>query len=332
MSNEHFSAYLVEDTADGVRGSLQRLPSERLPAGDVLIRVQWSSLNYKDALAATGHPGVVRQLPHVPGIDAAGIVESSSSSDYQAGDRVLVTGYELGQSHWGAWAEYVRVPSSWIVPQPPGLTAREAMILGTAGFTAAQCVMAIQRNEVGPEMGEVVVTGATGGVGSLSVRLLAKLGYRVVAVTGKKDWHEQLRRWGAARVMDRSEVCDTSERPMLRGQWAGGVDTVGGVTLATLLRSTRYGGCIAACGLVGGAELQMSVYPFLLRGVTLAGVASADCPYPRRLEIWNKLAGEWRLSELDSQVTEVPLDDVDREVRRILNGEQVGRVIVRIGA
>lgn len=332
MSIEEFTAYYVEKSADGARGSLQQLPGERLPAGDVLIRVQWSSLNYKDALAATGHPGVVRQLPHVPGIDAAGVVEASSSSDYQAGDQVLVTGYELGQSHWGAWAEYVRVPASWIVPQPLGLTAREAMILGTAGFTAAQCVMAIQRNDIGPEVGEVVVTGATGGVGSLSVRLLAKLGYQVVAVTGKKDWHEQLRRWGAVRVMDRSEVCDTSERPMLRGQWAGGVDTVGGVTLATLLRSTRYGGCIAACGLVGGADLQMSVYPFLLRGVTLAGVASADCPYPRRREIWSRLAREWKPDELNSQVTEVPLDGVEREVRRILNGDQVGRVIVRIGA
>jgi acrylyl-CoA reductase (NADPH) len=305
------------------------LPMDRFPDGEVTVQVRWSSLNYKDALATTGHRGVVKQLPHVPGIDAAGVIVDSRSPDHVVGDSVIVTGYELGQSHWGGWSEIIRVPADWIVPLPIGLSARDAMIYGTAGFTAAQCVTALQVQGVMPTSGEVVVTGASGGVGSLSVRLLSSLGYCVIAVSGKSDWHSQLLRWGAARVMDRDEFQDDAARPMLSARWAGGVDTVGGTMLARLLKETQYGGAVAACGLVAGADLDVTLYPFLLRGIALCGVASADCPRDKRLRIWSQLAGPWKLATLDEGVTEATLEQMPELTAKMLRGEIGGRVIVR---
>ncbi|MHC4400759.1 MAG: YhdH/YhfP family quinone oxidoreductase [Planctomycetota bacterium] len=329
MTPDAFRCYLVRKTGKGeIAGGLDRRPTFELPAGDVLIRVAYSSLNYKDALAARGHPGVARRFPHVPGIDAAGTVQESSSADFRPGDKVLVTSYELGAERWGGWADYVRVPADWVLPLPKGLSLEESMILGTAGLTAGLCVRALRHHEIAPESGEVVVTGATGGVGTLAVRLLAKLGYVVVAVSGKAEKHEWLRRQGAARVVTRKEMLDPSNRPLLSARWAGAVDTVGGAMLATLLRSMRSEGCVASCGLVGGDKLATTVYPFILRGVTLAGIDSAWCPRVRREEIWHRLAIDWKLDGLTSIRTVIQPEQIGDYVGQILSGQITGRVII----
>jgi putative YhdH/YhfP family quinone oxidoreductase len=328
-----FPCFMVRKDADGqVAARVESITRDQLPPGDVLLRVAYSSLNYKDALACQGHPGVVRSFPHVPGIDCAGAVVESTSADYRPGDEVLVTGYELGAGHWGGFAAYVRVPADWVVPLPAGLSARAAMIYGTAGFTAAQCVTAIVGHGIRPERGPVLVTGATGGVGSVSVAILAKLGYQVVAVSGKSEQHDWLHRLGASSILGRDEVIDTSDRPLLTARWAAAVDTVGGQPLATIVRSIDHRGCVAACGLVAGTELNLSVYPFILRGVTLAGIDSAKCPRPERLEIWQKLAGPWRVGPLDELADEVTLDELPDLVPKILAGRIVGRTLVVPGS
>jgi len=326
-----FRCFYVEKDAAGnlVRG-VRDLPPEQLPPGEVLVRVEYSSLNYKDALAAGGHPGVVRTLPHVPGIDAAGLIEESTSPQLQPGQPVVITGYDLGAGRWGGWSELVRVPAEWVVPLPNGLTLRETMILGTAGFTAAQCVLALQTNGLEPDAGEVVITGATGGVGSIAVKLLAQLGYHIVAVTGKPQFAAQLQSWGARQVIGREEVLNTSNKPLLSGRWAAAVDTVGGQTLTTIIRQTKDYGVVAACGLVGGAELPLTVHPFLLRGVMLAGIASAALRGQRRLGIWDRLSGPWRIADLESLASEVPLAGLEGKIQQILRGEIVGRTLVRI--
>jgi putative YhdH/YhfP family quinone oxidoreductase len=324
-----FPAFVVRKDADGrVVARVERLTVGDLPAGEVLIRVAYSSLNYKDALASQGHPGVVRTLPHVPGIDCAGTVEESTSPEYRQGDQVIITGYDLGAGHWGGYAQFARVPAEWIVPLPSGLTLRETMIYGTAGFTAAQCVAAIIARGIEPDRGPVVVTGSTGGVGSIAVAILAKLGYEVEAVTGKSDQHEWLRKLGARTILGRNEVSDDSDRPLLRSRWAAGVDTVGGKPLATILRSTAHRGCVAACGLVAGTDVPLTIYPFILRGVMLAGIDSANCPRPERLEMWQKLAGAWRVTQLDSIVDEITLDELPDRIQKILAGQIVGRTVV----
>jgi acrylyl-CoA reductase (NADPH) len=326
-----FPAYVVrKSAADEMAGGIEQLTVDDLPPGEVLIRVACSSLNYKDALACQGHPGVVRTFPHVPGIDAAGVVESSDAAEFRAGDEVIVTGYELGSGHWGGYARYIRVPAGWVVPRPAGLSLRECMIYGTAGFTAAQAVWAIRDREISPDEGPVVVTGATGGVGSLAVAILAQLGYEVFAVTGKADAAELLGRIGAAHVIGRDEVSDDSDRPLLTARWAAAVDTVGGTILATILRQTAHRGCVTACGLVAGAELPLTVYPFILRGVTLTGIDSAKCPMPRRREIWDKLAGEWKVPVLETIATEIQLPELPERVRAILGGEIRGRVVISL--
>jgi acrylyl-CoA reductase (NADPH) len=319
----------VHKTADGaVSAHVEAVLLDDLPPGDVLIQVAYSSLNYKDALACQGHPGVVRAFPHVPGIDCAGTVVESSSANYHPGDEVLVTGHEFGAGHWGAFAKYVRVPADWVVPLPQNLPARDAMIYGTAGFTAAQCVDAIRMHGIGPERGPVVITGATGGVGSLAVAILAKMGYEVAAVTGKREQHDWLRRLGAQTILARDDVHDATDRPLLAARWAAAVDTVGGRPLNSILRSIDHRGCVAACGLVAGAELELTVYPFILRGITLAGIDSAKCPRRERLEIWQKLAGPWRVDQLDEIGREITLDELPDRVQKILAGQIVGRTIV----
>ncbi len=331
-SDKPVRCWFVDKPSKEPQLRLATIQAGQLPEGEVEIEVAWSSINYKDGLAAQGHPGIVKSLPHVPGIDAAGTILHSDTSQFQLGQSVLVTGYDLGQGRWGGWSTRIRVPASWVLPLPIGLSVREAMILGTAGFTAAQCVLALERNGVTPASGEIVVTGATGGVGSIALRILKKLGYRVAAVTGKRDQHSQLVHWGADRIIDRVEFQDPSEKPLLNARWAGGVDTVGGLMLTTLLRSCSYGAAVAACGLVGGYQLQMTLYPFLLRGIALCGIASADCPNEPRHRIWENLAGPWKLDGLDAMAVEIKMTDVPLHVAKILAGQVVGRTIINVNA
>jgi putative YhdH/YhfP family quinone oxidoreductase len=275
-SPTEMACYVATKNPDGTTsGQVQWRPLSDLPPGDVLIRVRYSSLNYKDALSATGHPGITKHYPHVPGIDAAGHVLASNSPRYRIGDQVIVTGYELGAGRWGGYSQFIRVPAEWPTPLPVGLLLRESMIFGTAGFTAAQCVAALVAHGVLPAKGEVVVTGASGGVGSVAVAILARLGYRVAAVSGKPAAADLLRQLGAQEILPRDALLDTSTKPLLSGRWAGAVDTVGGQTLATILRSLQLNGCATACGMVGGTELPMTVFPFILRAASLIGIDSA---------------------------------------------------------
>jgi putative YhdH/YhfP family quinone oxidoreductase len=326
-------AFLVTRDADGkVAANLTTLAKEDLPAGDVLIRVDYSSLNYKDALAMRGHPGVVARFPHVPGIDAAGVVEKSTSAAIKPGDEVIVRGYLLGSGAWGAYCDFIRVPAQWVMPLPASMSRFEAMALGTAGFTAAMCVDAILARGVRPAAGEIVVTGATGGVGSIAVAILAKLGYRVVASTGKADAEPLLRLLGAERIVDRRTLVDASDKPLLSQQWASAVDTVGGETLSTLLRSTKTRGVVAACGLVGGIEVPTSVYPFLLRGIRLEGIESGFVPDAERDALWRHLGGDWRVDQLATMTRTVTLEALPPEVDAILAGQITGRVVVQVNA
>lgn len=328
-----FPCCMVRRDASGqLLAGIETIGVEQLPPGDVLIRVAYSSLNFKDALAMQGHTGVVRSLPHVPGIDCAGTVVESASLCFTSGDEVLVTGYELGAGRWGGLSAYVRVPADWVVTLPAGLSPRDAMIYGTAGFTAAQCVAAIVARGIEPARGPVVVSGATGGVGCLAVAILAKLGYYVEAVSGKlerKDWLQSL---GASAILSRSEVLDDTSRPLLAARWAAAIDTVGGKPLETILRSIQHRGCVAACGLVAGDQLHTTVYPFILRGLTLAGIDSAKCPRKERLEIWNLLASTWRIEQLSKIAEEIPLDQVVDRAQELLRGTVAGRTIVAISS
>jgi putative YhdH/YhfP family quinone oxidoreductase len=327
-----FTAYVVRKSAESgaIAANVEEITSDALPPGDVLIRVAYSSLNYKDALACQGHPGVVRNFPHVPGIDAAGVVETSQSFDFQPGDEVIVTGYELGSGHWGGFAEYVRVPAAWIVPRPVGLTLRESMIIGTAGFTAAQAVQAIRQREISAGSGPIAVTGATGGVGTIAVAILSQLGYEVVAVTGKPQAADFLRDLGASQVVGREEVTDRTDRPLLSARWAASVDTVGGDILSTVIRQTDHRGCVTACGLVAGTDLDLTVFPFILRGITLAGIDSAKCPMPERRDVWARLASEWKLADLERIACDISIQELPEQVEAILQGQVQGRTVVRI--
>ncbi len=325
-----FKALIVDKTDAGqfVRNINDRCLND-LPPGDLVIRVNYSSLNYKDALSATGHPGVTRQFPHTPGIDAAGDVLSCESGAFAVGDKVVVTGYDLGMETDGGWGELIRIPSSWAVRRPDGLTEKEAMILGTAGFTAALSVLKLVRAGVKPADGDILVTGATGGVGSIAVAILARAGYRVVAATGKSSDEPFLRNLGAAEVISRDLVTAGSEKPMMKERWAGCVDVVGGDTLSAAVKSTRYGGAVTCCGLVGSTELLLNVFPFILRGVSLIGIDSVKCPVDTRLLVWEKLAGEWKPEQMDNMVTEVSLEGLEEKIQAILQGGLRGRVLVK---
>jgi acrylyl-CoA reductase (NADPH) len=326
-----FRCYLVERPADGpVTAGVAERRIDELPEGDVLVRVAYSSLNYKDALAATGNRGIVKRFPHVPGVDAAGTVVRSDSPEYKVGDEVLVTGFDNGATRWGGWAEYLRVPHDWIVPRPAGLSLREAMILGTAGLTAAFCTDVLQKHDVRPERGTIIVTGASGGVGSVAVALLAMLGYEVAAVTGKAASHSYLKSLGATKILGREEVDDSSGRPLLSTRWAGGVDTVGGNILGTMLRSIAHGGCVAACGLAASNELPITVYPFILRAITLTGIDAAWCSSEARIEAWQRLSSEWKLPQLESMARTATLADIGTFVTDILAGRIQGRTVVDV--
>ena len=301
-----------------------------LPDGELVVRVRWSSLNYKDALSATGHPGVTRNFPHTPGIDAAGEVVSDASGRFKAGDEVIVTGFDLGMETDGGYGQLIRIPSAWALPLPAGLSLRDAMIFGTAGLTAALSVHALIERGIAPQAGEILVTGATGGVGSVAVALLARLGYRVVAATGKPEAAEFLTGLGAALVLPRAEVTANVERPMLKERWAAVVDCVGGDTLAAALKATRYGGAVTCCGLVASPELNINVYPFILRGVSLLGIDSVQCPLALRTAVWNRLATDWTLPRLDTLAEECPLEGLEEKIAAILNGQLQGRTVVRV--
>ncbi len=326
-----FQAMVVTKTADNtfVR-SIQEKKIADLPEGEVLVQVLYSSVNYKDVLSATGNPGVTRKYPHTPGIDAAGIVAQSTDPTFSPGDKVIVTSYDLGMNTPGGYGQYIRVPSGWVVPQPDGLSSREAMIFGTAGFTAGLSVWQMLEGGVRPEAGNVLVSGATGGVGSIAVSILSKLGYTITAVNGVADESEYLKRIGASEIISIEEATDTSGRPLLKSRWAGGIDTVGGDILATMIKSADSWAAVTCCGNVASPELPLNVYPFILRGVKLFGIDSQNCPMPIRQSIWRKLASEWKIDRLDTITTEAPFEALDSKIELMLQGKHIGRTIIRM--
>ena len=337
MENKSFRALVAREGEGKVfTRSIETKSIEDLPAGDVVIKVLYSSVNYKDALSASGNKGVTRNFPHTPGIDAAGTVEESTSGDFSPGDEVLVTGYDLGMNTSGGLAEYVRVPASWVVRLPVGLTLKESMIYGTAGFTATLSVTKFTEAGVKPEDGEVLVTGASGGVGSIAMRTLAKLGYTVAAAAGIMDdaefaqYEEKLKGLGASRVIPANEVDDTSGKLMLKEKWAGVIDTVGGNILATVIKETRYLGVVTTCGNAAGHELDLNVYPFILRGVSLLGIDSVECPMDVRLKAWGKMAGDWKLDDLEAYASEISLDEVEERIQQLLAKASKGRTVVKL--
>jgi len=330
MQQQTFRAMVIEESEP--RKFIREIRSrsiDDLPAGDLLVKVHYSSLNYKDALSATGRPGVTRQYPHTPGIDAAGVVIESAGKAFAPGDNVIVTGYDLGMDTDGGYGQYIRIPSEWALPLPAGLTLRESMILGTAGFTAGLSVWKLQ-NGLQPGDGDILVTGATGGVGSMAVAILARAGYRVVAATGKAVESDFLHALGAAEVIGRESVLAGAERPLMKERWAGAVDVVGGVMLAAAIKSTRYGGTVTCCGLVGSADLAVNVFPFILRGINLLGIDSAQCPRLTRQAVWAKLAGEWKPAALEATASECTLQSLEEHIQKMLSGGARGRTLVNL--
>ena len=329
--NNKFRAMLVSETdnKEFQREIVYREIND-LPEGDVLINVKYSSLNYKDALSATGNKGVTRNYPHTPGIDAAGIVVESNNDNFKAKDKVLVTGYALGMSTSGGYAEYIRVPSQWIVKLPQNLSLKECMIYGTAGFTAALSIYKLVNSGIVPSDGDILVTGATGGVGSTAISILSKLGYNVIAATGKASEKEMLLGIGAKNIVDRKDIDDKSGKALLKSRWAGVIDTVGGNILATAIKSTNYGGAVTSCGNVASDEFSTSVYPFILKGITLFGIDSVKCPMNMRLKIWDKLSSDWKLDNLDANVDVVSLEGLNEKIDMILKGVHKGRTIVNL--
>jgi acrylyl-CoA reductase (NADPH) len=303
-----------------------------LPDHEVLIRVAYSALNYKDALSATGHKGITKQFPHTPGIDASGTVVSDRTGTYAPGTEVLVTSYDLGMNTPGGLAEYICVPAGWVIPLPGGISLEHAMVLGTAGFTAGLALHKMEICGQEPSMGPVLVTGASGGVGSMAVALLKKAGYKVIASTGKESARDYLQRLGADTIIHRSEVYDTSEKPFLKTRWAGAIDTVGGVTLSTILKSCGHNGNVATCGLVESAEFSSTVYPFIIKGNNLLGIESAECKRETRTEVWKKLSGNWKFDFPAEGIVPATLDNVSEMIDLILEGRITGRTVVKISS
>ena len=331
MENKIFRALETQvDAAGEYQSSVIQKNTANLPQGEVLIRVHYSSLNYKDALSAKGNKGVTRQYPHTPGVDAAGVVEESTVSEWQPGDEVIVTGFDLGMNTSGGFADYIRVPAKWVVKLPQGLTLKQAMIYGTAGFTAGLSVAALLRNDIAPDNGPVAVSGATGGVGSVAVAILAKLGYNVIAISSKESVHNFLKTIGAGEVIPRADVEDTSGKALLKPRFAAAIDTVGGNVLATLIKSLNYGGVVTTCGMVNGGDLHTTVYPFILKGVQLVGIDSVELPLANRLPVWQKLATDWKPDVLDSISHEINLEQLPEYIEQIVKGQMQGRVVVKL--
>jgi len=326
-----FKAILIEKDDQGYRAGLTELDDSALPEGDVTVRVAYSTLNYKDGLAITGRSPVVRKFPMVPGVDLVGTVEHSSHPDYQVGDAVVLNGWGVGETHWGGLAQRARLKGDWLVPLPAAFTPWQAMAIATAGYTAMLCVMALERHGVTPAQGEVVVTGAAGGVGSFAVSLLAKLGYNVAAVTGRPQEADYLKGLGATTVLDRAEFTAPG-KPLAKERWAGAVDTVGSHTLANVCAQMKYRGTVAACGLAGGMDFPATVAPFILRGVTLAGVDSVMCPRPDRLQAWQRLATDLDVGHLDAITRTIGLAEALAVAPELLAGQVRGRVVVDVNA
>jgi acrylyl-CoA reductase (NADPH) len=326
---EIFRAFVVNMSGDNFSAGFQDLTREELPVGEVLIRVAYSSVNYKDGLASIAEGKVVRNYPLVPGIDMAGVVAESSDARFKEGDPVIVTSYELGMSHSGGYSEYARVRADWVVPLPTGLSLKEAMIIGTAGLTVGLSLYQLERLGLKPENGPVLVTGATGGVGSVGISVLKKRGYTVAASTGKASEHAYLKELGANEILSREETAAESRRPMEKERWAGSLDSVGGSTLAYLIRTTKYGGSIAAYGNTGGGNVATTVYPFILRGINVLGIESANCPMELRRQIWQHLANDYK-PDLETIGHEVAFEELPQALAAILKGGTRGRIVVRV--
>ncbi|MBJ7407528.1 MAG: oxidoreductase [Bradyrhizobium sp.] len=324
-----FKAVRIDKADKGTTAQLTQFDESELMEGDVTVRVEWSTLNYKDGLALTGKAPVVRRFPMIAGIDFAGTVEASSHPQWKAGDKVVCTGWGMGETHLGAYAEKARVKGDWLVALPQGLSARDAMAIGTAGFTAMLSVLALEKHGISPKSGPVVVTGAAGGVGSVAIAVLGKLGYHVIASTGRAAEADYLKQLGAAEIIDRNELSGPA-KPLAKERWAGGVDSVGSTTLANLLSMTKYGGAIAACGLAAGMDLPSSVAPFILRGVCLLGIDSVMCPIEPRKAAWQRLATDLDPAKLSEITTEISLSEVSDWGAKILAGQVRGRVVVKI--
>nr|WP_249809826.1 MDR family oxidoreductase [Bradyrhizobium sp. 139] len=324
-----FKAIRIDKADKGTTAQLAQFDEAELMDGDVTVRVEWSTLNYKDGLALTGKAPVVRRFPMIAGIDFAGTVEASSHPQWKAGDKVVCTGWGMGETHLGAYAEKARVKGDWLVALPQGLSARDAMAIGTAGFTAMLSVLALEKHGLSPESGPVVVTGAAGGVGSVATAVLSKLGYHVIASTGRASEADYLKEIGAAEIIDRNEL-SAAAKPLAKERWAGGVDSVGSTTLANLLSMTKYGGAIAACGLAAGMDLPSSVAPFILRGVCLLGIDSVMCPIEPRKAAWQRLASDLDRTKLSEITHEIPIEEVSECGAKILAGQVRGRIVVKI--
>ncbi len=329
MSTE-FKAFVVNKTETDFTADFEKLTMDKLPEGDVTINVAYSSVNYKDGLASIPNGKIVRSYPFVPGIDLAGTVVDSKDDRYKEGDQVIVTSYELGVSHFGGYSEYTRVPAEWIVPLPEGLSLQEAMAIGTAGFTAALSVHRLEQNGLKPEDGPVLVTGATGGVGSMAVAMLAKRGYTVEASTGKKEAHDFLKKLGAAEVISREDVLPEKMRPLDQQRWAAAVDPVGGKTLAAITSKLKYNGAVAVSGLTGGGEVPATVFPFILRAVDILGVDSVNYPAGPRQELWQRLASDLKPDNLSELERVIPFEELPDSLSSILKGEMTGRTVVKI--
>lgn len=329
--NNKFKALVVSEVEEKkFKSEITDKEISDLPEGDILINVKYSSLNYKDALSSIGNRGVTKKYPHTPGIDASGVVVESSTDDFNVGDKVIVTGYDFGMNTSGGFQEYIRVPAEWVAKLPENLSLKESMIYGTGGFTAALSIYKLVNSGVKPLDGDILVTGASGGVGSIAISILSKIGYNVIAATGKTGEREMLLNLGAKDIIDRNDLDDDSGKPMLKGKWAGVIDTVGGNILATAIKSTNYGGSVTCCGNVKGHEFSTSVYPFILRGVTLFGIDSVQCPKKLRLEIWDKMSSDWKIDNLNENVEEVSLKDLNKKIDMMLSGKHKGRTIVNL--
>ena len=325
-----FKALVSSELNKKYESKVQSRTIQDLPEGDVLIKVFFSSLNYKDALSAIGNKGVSRNYPHTPGIDAAGIIESSKSENFKVGEEVIVTGYDLGMNTSGGFSEYIRVPSEWVVKKPDGISLSESMALGTAGLTAGLCVRKLINHKLTPDSGKLFVTGATGGVGIVALMLLSKLGFDVVAITGKLDSQNMLKKYGASEVITREDLDQPLISPLQKSIYAGGIDAVGGNVLSNLLCATSQRAAIACCGMVNGADLNTSVFPFILRGLSLYGVDSAETEIGVKEEVWNNFSSTWKLENLENEIKEITLSDLPAEIDTILKGQQIGRIRVKI--
>ena len=329
MEDIKYKAFVTKESDSGFSNSIENLSTAKLKENDLLIKVSYSSLNYKDALSASGNKGVTREYPHTPGIDAVGEVIESNSSDFKAGEKIIVTGYDLGMNTYGGFGQYISIPADWALSLPDKLSEAEAMSIGTAGLTAGLCVRKLLKNNLTPDSGDVLVTGASGGVGSVAVMVLSKLGFNVIALTGKKDQIEYLETLGASSVIMRSEM-EEQGKPLQKGIYQGGIDTVGGNILSNFISLTSQRGAITCCGNVASDKLQTSVFPFILRGITLIGIDSAESLLEVKKEIWNNFSSEWKI-DLEKITKEVQLESLSDEVEKILEGNQVGRIRVNLG-